>query len=90
VLEELFQTQNEEIKKDRKKARAAEKSGENDIEIAFKPVGKKRSSFEGFGGDVEEEKFVRNDNYKDDDDADLTDYERQALAQFKQTDQEID
>lgn len=34
--------------------------------------------------------FVRSNNYQDDDDADLTDYERQALAQFKQTDQEID
>jgi hypothetical protein len=33
------------------------------------------SSFEGFAGEIEEEKFVRAD-YKDDNDEDLTDYER--------------
>lgn len=49
-------------------------------------AGKNKGSFEGFGGvdQIEEEAgFVSNHNYEEDDDQELTDYERQALAQFK-------
>lgn len=86
MLEDLFATQNEDITRDRRKGHAAQhKKDQDDIEIGFK-VGpgnsiknKNAGSFEGFGNDKiedEEEKVIGGGGKYEEDDRDLTDYEK--------------